>query len=324
MDKNINWGILGAAEIANSSMIPAMLNIPDITLYAIASRSMDRAMLFQTRFGFKKAMNNYQDLLDDPNVEAVYIPLPNSLHKEWVLKAAASGKHILCEKPMAASEKDVIEMFNTCDKYGVILQEGFAYLHSPLLKSIKNNVESGVIGTPGMIEAVFFTPGYPDDNITVMRETNGGSLFDIGCYNISLMNYILGTEPYEVRAVSHFSKLGTDDFTSAWLNFGECTGVMMTGICSPQRADRFFIHGSKGSIEVLLPFNSAGRLSYRINVNNDCKIIEVRAKNNYQLEAENMNNCIRTGANPVLGRKFSIRQAKIMDQVFDQTGYWRL
>ena len=153
--KKIHWGVLGTAHIAEKQTIPGMQNAKNCELYAIAGRSMEKAKDFQNRFGFQKAYGSYEELLEDPEVEAVYIPLPNHLHKEWVLKAAAHKKHILCEKPMSGSAKDTRDIIQACEDAGVILMEAFAYLHSPLMQKLKLQIEEGLIGDVNFIESTF-------------------------------------------------------------------------------------------------------------------------------------------------------------------------
>ena len=153
--RKIRWGVLGTAHIAEGQTIPGMQNTKNCELYAIAGRSLEKAKEFQNRFHFKKAYGSYDELLEDPEVEAVYIPLPNHLHKEWVLKAAAHKKHILCEKPMSGSAKDTREMIQACKDAGVILMEAFAYLHSPLMQKLKLQIDQGLIGDVNFIESTY-------------------------------------------------------------------------------------------------------------------------------------------------------------------------
>ena len=134
--KRIRWGVLGTAGIAKEQTIPGMQMAENCELYAIAGRSLEKAEQFRDDFHFQKAYGSYDDLLADPEVEAVYIPLPNNLHKEWVLKAAAHKKHVLCEKPASGSAADTKEMIQACDDAGVIFMEAFAYLHSPVMREL--------------------------------------------------------------------------------------------------------------------------------------------------------------------------------------------
>ena len=184
--EKIKWGVLGCAGIAAEQTIPAMQQAENAELYGIASRGLEKAEAFQKRFGFAKAYDSYEALLDDPQVQAVYIPLPNSLHGEWVRKAAAKGKHVLCEKPLSGSAKDVEDIIRCCDEAGVVFMEAFAYLHSPIIQEIKKTVQSGAIGKVTMAEAAFFiVPPKPED-IRWKKETLGGGVYDVGCYPTSL------------------------------------------------------------------------------------------------------------------------------------------
>ena len=176
MSRKVKWGVLTTADIAKRCTIPGMQKAENCCLYGIAGRSREKVEQYKETFGFEKAYYSMDEMLDDPEIEAVYIPLPNTLHKEWVLKAAAKGKHILCEKPLSGTEKDVKEMIEACDKAGVLFMEAFAYLHSPLITSVKETLNSGIIGDLSFMESVFITPGYTPDNIRVRRETLGGSV----------------------------------------------------------------------------------------------------------------------------------------------------
>ena len=138
--KNVRWGVLGTAGIARSQTIPAMQQAENCDLCAIAGRDPEKARSFQEEFGFEKVYTDYDVLLADPDVEAVYIPLPNDLHYEWVLRALNAGKHVLCEKPLALSEAQEDEMFRTAEANNVYLMEAFAYLHSPLIAAVKRAV----------------------------------------------------------------------------------------------------------------------------------------------------------------------------------------
>ena len=147
MGKKVKWGVLGTAGIARGCTIPGMQKAEGCELFAIAGRSLQKAEAFKERFGFKKAYEGYDALLADPDVEAVYIPLPNDIHCEWVIKALNAHKHVLCEKPMAMNESEMRRMFAAAKENGVILMEAFAYLHSPYMDKLKSIVTNGEIGT---------------------------------------------------------------------------------------------------------------------------------------------------------------------------------
>ena len=145
----VKWGVLGTANIAAGCTIPGMKKAEGCELYAIAGRSIKKAEEFKERFGFVKAYEGYDALLADPEIEAVYIPLPNNIHFEWVIKALNAGKHVLCEKPIAMNETELRKMFATAKKNDRMLAEAFAYLHSPYIEALKEVINSGEIGEIG-------------------------------------------------------------------------------------------------------------------------------------------------------------------------------
>ena len=320
--KQVNWGVLGTANIAKGCTIPAMLMAENCKLYGIAGRDKAKVDKFQAEFGFKKAYYSYEDMLDDEAIQAIYIPLPNTLHKEWVLKAAAKKKHILCEKPLSGSEKDVIDMIKACDEAGVYFMEAFAYLHTNIVKSVKEALDSGIIGKPSFMETTFLTPTPKKDNIRMKRDTLGGSVYDLGCYNVSLILNMLGEEPIEVKALAAFTDEKIDDFAAAYFKFPSgCKASMTTGMCSSQRADRYFIYGTEGTIEAPIPFNVEGTVKYYIHKNGITKEVIVEVPNNYMLEIEQLGRCITDGEKPYVSHEFSLKTARTMDKVLASMGY---
>ncbi|MDN5313813.1 MAG: hypothetical protein PWP10_2559 [Clostridiales bacterium] len=320
--RKIKWGVLGTADIAWGQVIPAMLMAENCELYGIAGRNPDKVRKFREHFGFVKGFNSLDAMLDDVEIEAVYIPLPNNLHKEWVLKAAQKGKHILCEKPFAANEADIVEMISACDEAGVQLMEAFAYLHSPVIKHIKQTLDSGIIGQARFIETTFLTPGYTEENIRVRRDTLGGGVYDLGCYNISLLLTLIGEEPSSVQAFARFTEEEIDDFAAAYMEFpGGCRASIVTGMCSPQRSDRFFIHGTQGTIEAPVPFNACGQLTYRVILKDKTVSYTVDTPNNYKLEVEQLGRCVSDGESPYVSHEFSLKNARAIDRVLAEMGY---
>lgn len=319
---NVKWGILGTANIAKNFTIPALSQADHCTLYAVAGRNIEKAEEFKKLFGFEKAYGSYEEMLDDEEVEAVYIPLPNQLHKEWVLKAAAKKKHVLCEKPLAGSAEDVREMIQACDAAGVYFMEAFAYLHSPAVKSIKAAVDSGIIGKPTFVETTFLTPRPAEDDIRMNKNTLGGAVYDLGCYNISLILTMLEEEPTNVIANARFTDKQIDEFTMAYLDFPSgCKASIIAGMCSTQRSDYYIIHGSEGMIEAPIPFNADGTVRYYIHKNGKKREITVEVPNNYKLEVEQLTNCILNGDKPHVSHELSLRIARTMDRILKCIGY---
>jgi predicted dehydrogenase len=320
--RQIKWGVLGTANIAKGHTIPAMLKAENCRLYGIAGRSKEKAEEFKAQFGFEKAYYSYDDMLEDSEIEAVYIPLPNTLHKEWVLKAAAKKKHILCEKPLSGTENDVKEMIQACDTAGVYFMEAFAYLHTPIIKSVKEALDSGIIGKPSFMETTFLTPTPNKENIRMRRDSLGGALYDLGCYNVSLILAMLGEEPSVVKAIANFTDQNIDDFVTAYFEFPSgCRASIITGMCSEQRSDRYFIHGTEGTIEAPVPFNFEGTVKYYIHKNGGTKEIVVEVPNNYTLEVEQLGRCITEGEQPYVSHEFSMKNARTMDRVLESMGY---
>ena len=323
--RKINWGVLGTAGIAKGQTIPGMLLAENCTLYAIAGRSMEKAEQFKAQFGFEKAYDSYEALLADPAVEAVYIPLPNHLHYEWVIKAAKAGKHILCEKPLAPTAAQAAEMQAAAKENGVLLMEAFAYLHSPLIAALKKELDSGVIGEVRYLENAFVTSDYDISNIRMRRETLGGSLYDLGCYCISQSIWLLG-EPERVSAAADFSGKGVDRLTTGFLTYPD--GVRAAFTCGmllateqDRRIDRLQIHGTKGVLRTDAEFNQTGRLSYQIVTDDQVITRYVDTPQNYSLEVAQLGRCIASGEQPHVSSDFTLAVARTLDKALAAIGY---
>lgn len=320
-DRKIKWGIIGTAGIARSMTIPAMRRARNCELYAIAGRSLEKALNFKEEYGFEKAYGSYEELLADDKVEAVYIALPNNLHKEWTIKAARAGKHILCEKPLGPTANDVKEMVDVCHKENVILMEAFAYLHSPLIKEVKNIMKSGEIGEVKFIETTFLTHGYTD-NIRIRRENFGGSLYDLGCYNVSLALWLLESKPEAVNAIGNFTEQKIDDCFVGYMNFKNDIRVsMVAGMCSGMRGDRFFVYGEEGTIEVPVSFNAKGKNSIYVISGNGTRKVELDIPDNYMLEVEQLGECVLNKEKPYVSNEFSMAVAEVNDMCLEKMGY---
>lgn len=320
--RKVKWGVLGTADIARGATIPGMLQAEHCELYAIAGRKAEKAADYQKTFGFRKAYGSYDELLKDPEVEAVYIPLPNDLHCEWTLKALKARKHVLCEKPMAVSEAQAAEMFKAAEENGVFLMEAYAYLHSPIVAAIKAELDAGTIGEVRYLESAFITGRRPDMDIRLRKETYGGALYDLGCYTVSMALWLLGKEPDTVLATAQFSEKKIDLFTSALLTFGGATAHLDCGMVLPQgRLDRFHVYGTQGEIVSPVEFNQCGEIPYTIIRNGEELTRTVTASNNYMLEVEQQSLCVLGEAVPHVTGAFSLRVARVMDRILNAIGY---
>ena len=329
--RKVRWGVLGTAGIADTCTIPGMLEAENCELYAIAGRNPEKVDDFRERFGFRKGYYSLDEMLDDPEVEAVYIPLSNDLHRSWVIRAAEKGKHILCEKPLGASEAECREMIKAADANGVILMEAFAYLHSPLMAAIKRELDAGTIGDVLYIDSTFLTSCYDMSNIRMRKETCGGSLYDLGCYNTTQILWLLGEEPAEIKAAADFSDEKVDMFTQAFMKFSDgkrasmkCGMVLERSVgLSGEffRMDSVVIFGTKGSLTCYAQFNEAGELSYTVKAAGVSETKTLTVPQNYRLEVEQLGRCITEGETPHVSHEFTLRNARTMDRILKEIGY---
>lgn len=322
MDK-VRWGILGTADIARGATIPGMQQANNCELCAVAGRRLEKAQAFRDEFGFRKAYGSYEELLADPEVEAVYIPLPNDLHCEWSVRALQAGKHVLCEKPLAVSEEQVKWMFDAAEKSGIYLMEAFAYLHSPFVQAVKAELDAGVIGDIRYMESAFITGRRPDTDIRLRKETCGGATYDLGCYAVSMAMWMIGKEPDTIRASAQFSPKGIDLFTSALLLYDdESVAALDCGMLLPHgRLDRFRIYGTKGTILSPVEFNQSGEIPYTIIRDGISETKTVSVRDNYALEVEQLGRCVRGLETPHVSREFSLLVARVTDRILAEIGY---
>ena len=325
--EKVKWGVLGTANIARGCTIPGMKQVECCELCAIAGRDMQKAQDFKNEFGFEKAYGSYEELLDDPEVQAVYVPLPNSLHLQYVKEALEKGKHVLCEKPLALTAGEAREMFETAKKNDRLLMEAYAYLHSPHIRRLKNDVKSGVIGDVHYIESAFITQGYKED-FRLHKELGGGAMYDLGCYCTTMILSLIDSETDFIKADAEFSDLGVDLMTGAIIRFKNGARAafnvgMILGEESNFRFDRLYIHGSKGSIRSDVEYNREGDVGYKIYTSDD-GIIErrIHVPQNYALEIEQFSRCILFGEEPHISPEFSVRNSELMDKILERIGYF--
>ena len=321
--EKVKWGVLGTADIARGQTIPAMRLAENCELYAVAGRSLEKARRFQQEFGFEKAYGSYQELLSDPAVEAVYIPLPNDLHCEWTIRALNAKKHVLCEKPLAGTKEQAERMFRAAEENGVHLMEAFAYLHSPFMDAVKAELDAGAIGNVLYLESAFIGGQRPAADFRLRRECYGGAMYDLGCYTLSMALWMMGRDPASVRAAAQFSGQGIDLYTAALLIYeDQAIAKLDCGFLLPSgRSDRLHIFGTKGQLFSPVRFNQPGEIPYTVVRDGNAETKTVFAPNNYQLEVEQLGRCIRCGETPRVTPAFSLRVAAVMDAILAETGY---
>lgn len=324
--EKVKWGVLGTANIAKGCTIPGMQQVDNCELYAIAGRDINKALKFKDDLGFQKAYGSYEELIEDSEVQAIYIPLPNDLHLKWVKEALQHKKHVICEKPLALNSSDARDMFETAKANGVILMEAYAYLHSPYIKSLKADIDSGIIGDIDYIESEFLTQGYSED-IRLYKEQGGGAMYDLGCYCTTMILSLIDSTPTSVIANARYTEIGVDELTNAIIKFkngvnATFTVGMILGKDSGSRFDKLYIHGSKGAIRSDVEFNQSGELSYKIYLNKEIIERKISVPQNYSLEIAQLNSCILNGETQHITPDFSIKNAELMDEVFRKIGYY--
>lgn len=251
----LRWGILSTANIATEKVIPGIQKADRCEVAAIASRDPEQARRVADRLGIERAHGSYEALLADPDVDAVYIPLPNHLHAQWTEAAARAGKHVLCEKPLAMTAAEAERMVRVCQAEGVQLMEAFMYRLHPSWIAVRELVASGRIGRLIAVQSWFSYFNDDAANIRNIREFGGGALYDIGCYSVNLSRMLFDGEPTRVAAsVTRDPVSGVDVLTSAILEFeaGVATFTCSTRTETDQRVQ---IYGTDGRISVGVPFN---------------------------------------------------------------------
>jgi predicted dehydrogenase len=263
----VRFGILSTADIGMTKVIPAIQEAHNCEVVAIASRSMESATEAASILGIEDSYGSYDELLAAEDVDAVYIPLPNNLHAEWTFRAAAAGKHILCEKPLAMSAAQAREMVDACAEAGVKLQEAFMYRHHPTWVEAIRLVQSGAIGNVQAVQSFFSYYNDDPSNIRNRIENGGGAVMDIGCYNINLSRLVFDGEPSRVESVVRRDpEMGIDIVTSAVLSFPRGGQSSFTCSTRAEEYQRVHIIGTGGRIEIEIPFNIPTRIDTRIFV----------------------------------------------------------
>lgn len=254
--KPVIWGVLGTAGHFVKKVFQPARDSSLVELRGIASRNESAAQHVADELRIPRHYESYQKLLDDPDIEAVYIPLPNHLHLEWIKKAADAGKHILCEKPLGLDASQVSEAISYCEKHGVLLMEAFMYRFHPQWRYIRDLIHTRNLGSINAVQASFFYTNTDPNNIRNTYDAGGGGLYDIGCYAVSAARYIMEREPQRVSAlIERHEKWKIDMLSSAILDFGGAHATFSVGTQTfPHQ--HVTAYGSGGVVSVDIPFNT--------------------------------------------------------------------
>jgi predicted dehydrogenase len=310
----VRWGFISTARI-NRRILAAAEKSDRAEVVAVASREGERAEAYAVEHGIPRSHGSYEALLEDPEVDAVYIALPNSLHVEWSLRALAAGKHVLCEKPLTRSPEDAEEAFAAAERAGLVLMEAFMWRHSPQTAKLVQLVEGGVIGELQLVRATFSFPLESRRNIRLDPALGGGSLMDVGAYCVSAARLLAG-EPERVYGEQVIGDSGVDVLFTGVLRFPR--GVLAeidAGMYLPRR-DGLEAVGTEGSLVIPDPW-LAQRLVLHLRRGESREEIALPPADPYRLELENMCAAITGEAEPLLGREDAVGQARTLQALYD-------
>jgi len=320
----LRWGIVSTAGIGMSKVIPGMRKAARCEVVAIASRDEARAEGAASELGIARSHGSYEDLLADPDVDAVYIPLPNHLHAEWTFAAARAGKHVLCEKPLAMTAADAERMIEVCEAEGVLLMEAFMYRLHPSWEAVRQLVDSGRIGELRAVQSWFSYFNDDAGNIRNIPEAGGGALFDVGCYSVNLSRMLFGGEPERVQgSVTRDPDMGIDVVTSGILGF---PGGVATFTCSirAEPDQRVHVYGTRGRISVEIPFNIPPDLPTRVFVTSggeppvrpDTEVLTFEPAGPYAVQAERFAAAVLDGGPVPIPPRDAVGNLRVIEELF--------
>lgn len=295
----VRWGILSTANIGRA-VIPAAQAARNADVVAVASRDHERAREFASELSIPIALSSYEALLEADNVDAVYIPLPNSMHREWSIRAAEAGKHVLCEKPLALNADECAEMAEAAAENGVLLMEAFMYRFHPRTEKVIELVQSGAIGPLHSLTGSFTFPLARAEDIRLQPELGGGSLMDVGCYCVSAARTLAKTEPAEVQAAATWSDTGVDQQMAGTLRFENGLLAQFECALTLPRRQRYEAVGSDGYLTVESAFRPYGE-STEIEAHTRSANREVHSfpgNDEYRLMVEHFSDCALNGSEP--------------------------
>ncbi len=327
---DMKWGVLSSAKIGMKHVIPGIQGSRGNVVHAIASRNKKRAEEAAAVAGIPVAYGSYEELLADPEIQVVYIPLPNHMHVEWSIKAMEAGKHVLCEKPLAMSREDIEKLRDVSGRTGMVIQEAFMVKHHPQWHTAREIVEKGTLGELKAIQGIFAYHNMDEGNIRNIPEYGGGGIWDIGCYPVVTSRYIFGEEPVRVCAMVEYDpKMRIDRLASVMMEFpsGQASFLVSTQMVPIQRMN---LLGTRGHIQIEIPFNAPADKKCHIFLSrgefyqDSWQLLDFDICNQYGLEAESMNRTVNGLEPPVVSLEDSMNNLKALEAVFRSasSGKW--
>jgi predicted dehydrogenase len=318
----IRIGVLGAAAIVPNALTGPARFVPEASIVAIAARDLKRAETFARKHHIPRVHQTYNDLLHDPDVDAIYNPLPNSLHAEWTIRALKAGKHVLCEKPFASNAQEAAEMASVARETGLVLSEAFAYRYHPLTARVKAIMASGELGEIKHIEAQFCFLLPSPNNIRFKYELAGGALMDCGCYPVSLIRYLAEAEPTVERAEARLFAPQVDHKMSADLSFGDGrTARLVCDMLSPRLfRSSLKIEGSEGQLSAFNPYHPHWFNWLSVHGRNGNYSEQVQRENVYALQLRAFIKAIRGKMKLNTDPVDAIGNMRVIDAIYQKAG----
>jgi predicted dehydrogenase len=318
----VRWGVLGAANIAVAKVIPAMQRGTFSTVVAIASRLLEKSERAASELAIPRAYGSYEELLADPNVEAIYNPLPNHLHAPWSIRALEAGKHVLCEKPIALTAAEATTLRDAATRAGRLVGEAFMVRSHPQWNTVKRLLDEGRIGDLQLVHGHFSYGRRSASDVRSRVEWGGGVLLDIGCYPITISRWMFGAEPVSaVSAIERDPDFGVDILTSGMMRFsaGHATFTVGGQMTAYQRIG---LYGERGRIDVEIPFTPSATTRARVVVNGEA--LELEAVDQYTLQGDEFSRAIRGGGAVPSSIDNAIANMAVTDALFRsaETGRW--
>lgn len=309
--EQVRWGILSTARIGVRRLLPALARSERHAVRAIASRDLSRARQLATQFGIPRAYGSYEELLEDPDVEAIYNPLPNTLHRPWTLRAAAAGKHVLCEKPLALNADDAAEMVEAGRNAGILLQEAFMYRFHPQIDALRQRVAGGAIGPVWLVRSAFTFTVTSETDIRLNPALGGGGLMDVGCYCVNISRLLLG-EPESVWAVAAYERV--DVRLAGMLRFpAGASALIDCGVRAPARQFAEIV-GTDGTITLPRPFQpEEDPAVILVRRGREEERIEIPGTNQYTLMLDHFAECVRGIAAPRYPAEDAVANMRVLD-----------
>ncbi len=321
MNFSLKWGILGNATIARKCVIPAIFRSANSRIQALASRNPEKAESLAAKYNIPKLYSHYGSVIEDKQIDVVYVPLPNHLHKEWTIRALEAGKHVLCEKPLACNAAEAMEMAAVASKKGLHLMEALMYRFHPRSRTIHKMVSQGKIGVPRLVRVSFCF--HMAEHILKKKENarlkrnGGGALLDVGCYGASVARWMMGENPESVQATAYFNAEGVDIHTVGILHFRNRRLATIEASFISSLQQTYTIVGETGSIELphnaFIPWEKDASYVYRGKHEEIGTQEIIPGTDEYLLMVEHFSDTLIHGASPLVEINDSIQNMRVLD-----------